>query len=64
VSALTPERAGREVSEARWYAQLIHGDHGGVDWTAVNRDLIDRYSVTALRRIKRLAWQLVQESRR
>jgi hypothetical protein len=43
---------------------LIHGDHGGVDWTAVNRDLIDRYSVTALRRIKRLAWQLVQESRR
>ena len=56
-----PSRAEQEEAEARRYAELIRGPHRG-DWPAINADIIARFSRTALIRIKRRAWQIVEGS--
>ena len=56
--AVTRRRQAEE-DEAEDYAAAIR-DGLRHDWSALNADIIDRYSVTALIRIKRRAWQIVQ----
>jgi hypothetical protein len=56
---MTPERAAAEEQCAREYAEGIK--RGDLDWAAKNMEIIDRWSVTALLRIKRRAWLIVYE---
>lgn len=56
------ERAELEEEEAQDYALCLL-DGFGHDWAARNADIIERFSLTALRRIKRRAWQIVENSR-
>lgn len=52
-------RATDEEAEAQRYADgIIAGD---LDWSAANAAIIARWSVTALLRVKRRAWQIVEE---
>jgi hypothetical protein len=48
-----------EEEEAQDYAAAIR-DGIRHDWSALNADIIDRFSLTALQRIKRRAWQIVE----
>lgn len=57
------ERAAAEEEVAQDYARKIVGGLDIVDWHQVNRDIIDRWSMSALHRIKRRAWQIVETSR-
>lgn len=52
------KRRQMEEAEAAKYAELIRTV--GVDWTAVNADIVRRFSRTALLRIKRRAWAIVE----
>lgn len=52
----------REEQEAEDYAAAIL-DGLRHDWSALNHDIIDRFSLSALIRIKRRAWRLVEERR-
>lgn len=53
------DRAYDEEAEAQRYADgIVRGD---LDWTAINAEIIARWSMTALLRIKRRAWQIVEE---
>lgn len=57
-------RVEQEEQEAQDYAWAIQ--NAGMirpDWSAKNADIIDRFSRTALLRIKRRAWQIVEASR-
>lgn len=47
-----------EAEEAEDYAAALR-DGLRHDWAALNADIIDRLSLTALIRIKRRAWQIV-----
>ena len=58
----TVARARAEQQEAEDYAALIL-DGQPHDWAAINRTIITRYSMTALRRIKEQAWRIVTEKR-
>ena len=53
------QRAADEEAEARRYADGI--ERGDLDWTAVNAEIIAKWSVTALLRVKRRAWQVVED---
>jgi hypothetical protein len=56
---LTPERAAAEEAEAHQYALLLHQRHlTDTDWQAINARIITKWSVTALKRIKKRAWDL------
>ena len=58
---MSAERRKRaEEDEAQEYAARIRNPHYNGDWRAYNEDIIDRFSVTALHRIKRRAWQIVE----
>lgn len=58
------QRQQREEEEAQDYAEAIwSADMIRPDWTAKNADIIDRFSLTALLRIKRRAWQIVERGR-
>lgn len=53
-----------EEQEAEDYAWAIQ--NAGMirpDWSARNADIIDRFSLTALKRIKRRAWQIIEANR-
>jgi hypothetical protein len=43
------------------YAFALRGDHEQVDWAKVNLAIIERWSLNALRYIKREAWALAGE---
>lgn len=61
---MTERRRRAEEEEAEGYAwAILNSQHIQPDWAAKNADLIDRYSLTALRRIKRRAWQIVEDRR-
>jgi hypothetical protein len=60
VTTLT--RREREEQEAEDYAACLR-DGLRHDWAALNADIIDRFSLTALVRIKTRAWQLATERR-
>ena len=55
-------RQRQEEEEAEDYAAAIL-DGMRHDWSALNADIIDRFSLTALHRIKRRAWQIVETQR-
>lgn len=52
-------RAQREEEAAEDYAAMIR-DGIRHDWAAWNAILIEEFSLTALARIKRRAWQIVE----
>lgn len=56
---MTPERRKQEEAVAQDYALLIRGPFRS-DWRAINAEIIDRWSLTALLRIKRRARQIVK----
>jgi hypothetical protein len=60
-----PERQAAEEQAAQDYADLILNVVPGrlVDWNAINRAIIDRWSMSALLRIKRRAWAIVEQHR-
>ena len=61
---MTPERAAAEEVAAIEYATLI-GNLGPIEgWPAYNRSIIRRWSLTALNRIKRRAWYIVESERK
>ena len=58
----------RQISEevmAQRYAEGIrtHGDHTGQFWADLNREIVERWSRTALQRVKARAWQIVDAAR-
>lgn len=58
----SPERSARQEAEERTaheYADLI-ADGLPHDWRTINQAIIDRWSRTALQRIKERAWKLVE----
>jgi hypothetical protein len=59
---VTPERRAAEDQAAREYADRIRRDAGGslLDWTAYNRAIIARWSLSALLRVKARAWRIVE----
>lgn len=57
---LSPKRAGQEESEAREYAVLIRTGMTNTKWGELNRAIIERWSASALMRVKRRAWALVE----
>ena len=56
---IAPTRRDRERMEAEDYAAAIL-DGLAHDWPALNADIVDRFSLTALIRIKQEAWRLVE----
>jgi hypothetical protein len=60
--SLSPSRQQLEEAEAKRYAALIRSP-GDCLWSEVNAGIIRLYSVAALKRIKRRAWQIVEGSR-
>jgi hypothetical protein len=58
MSRLSPIRREAEEREARRYVELIRGGPPH-DWSVLNKDIIARYSFTALVRIKKRAWQII-----
>ena len=52
-------RAELEEAEAVKYAELIRGPFRA-DWAAINADIVARFSLTALHRIKTRAWRIVE----
>ena len=58
----TARRLAAEEEEAQDYALCLR-DGIQRDWRARNADIIERFSLTALRRIKARAWQIVEEDR-
>jgi hypothetical protein len=60
---MSEERKRAEEDEAQRYADAIM-DGWRHDWQARNKVIIDRYSRTALLRIKRRAWAIVEERQR
>lgn len=56
---MTPDRALAEEREAVAYAALILA--GSQSWEKVNREIIERWSKSALLRVKYRAWQIVEK---
>jgi len=50
-----------EERVAQEYAVKIIEGREKSEWMHINRDIIERWSDTALRRIKRRAWAIVEE---
>ena len=63
MSRLSKERAAAEEAAAQNYAERILGGERQ-DWVAVNQDLRERWSMTALHRVKARAWEIVDDRRR
>jgi len=53
----------REVAKSYGLA-LVSAAHGGdnPDWSAINRAILDRWSMSGLERIKREAWKLANRA--
>ena len=61
---MKPERTAEEEEVARTYAEALSREHHAVwFWRAFNEAIIEHWSITALKRIKRRAWQLARASR-
>jgi hypothetical protein len=55
----------KQVNAALLYSELIDKEQrkiGQVDWTVINRLVVDKWSVSGLEKIKIMAWQLVEGS--
>ena len=50
-----PAMKRRDV--ALTYGLALRGDHSRVDWPEVNRAIVDRWSIAALKWIKDFAWK-------
>jgi len=62
---MNAERAHDEEVMAQMYAEEIEARPDDyVFWHKFNKVIIDRWSVSALKRIKRRAWQIVNEAKR
>ena len=59
---MTPARQEAEEIAAQGYAALIrtYGDHTAEFWGDLNWEIVERWSRTALQRIKKRAWQIVE----
>jgi hypothetical protein len=56
------DRQAAEEQAAQDYADfIILGRYTAVAWGAVNAHIVERWSMTALRRIKKRAWAIVAE---
>jgi hypothetical protein len=55
---MTPERQAEEEAQAREYARLLREALGETDWRTLNQEIIDRWSMSALRRVKERAWEI------
>ena len=44
------------------YAISLRLDFGQTDWETVNHAIIERWSLSALKRIKKLAWQAIEQA--
>jgi hypothetical protein len=53
--------ATKRLGMAAAYAVALRMEMGFTDWEAVNHAIVERWSLNALQRIKRLAWKLVEE---
>jgi hypothetical protein len=62
-SVMKPERREAEEQEAQSYAEALYKPYHDTDWLGWNRRIITRWSVTALMRIKRRAWAIVESER-
>jgi hypothetical protein len=60
LKAIADKRQTRD-DVAVTYAYALRGDHEQVDWAKVNVAIMERWSLNALRYIKREAWALVGE---
>lgn len=60
---MKPERERAEEEVAKDYALMLGEPHPAEAWREINRAIIDRWSVTALLRIKERAWQIVESGR-
>lgn len=60
MAAVVDEKNDRDAM-ARLYAQGLQ-EHGGdrINWTFVNRVIVERWSQTGLAYIKREAWRIVE----
>ena len=60
---LSAARQEAEEAEAQRYAEAIRtrGDHSAEFWGDLNWEIVERWSRTALRRVKTRAWQIVEE---
>jgi hypothetical protein len=60
-----PDRVAEEEEVARVYAKaLLKRDHPTWFWPDMNRAIIERWSVTALRRVKNRAWEIATRGER
>jgi hypothetical protein len=59
--SLSNARREEERSEAQAYADAIRFRMDTTDWFGWNRDIIARWSKSALLRIKVAAWKIVEE---
>jgi len=61
---VTPQRAAEEEEVARVYADALRkSKHPSWFWADINSAIIERWSLSALDRIKRRAWQIASKSR-
>lgn len=62
IDRLRADRCEAEEAEAQRYAAAIltYGDHTGEFWRDLNREIVERWSRTALQRVKARAWQIVE----
>lgn len=60
--SLSAPRQEAEEAEAQRYAEAIRvrGDHTAEFWGNLNWEIVERWSRTALQRIKRRAWQIIE----
>jgi hypothetical protein len=58
---LSPERQAAEEAEAQRYAEAIRtrGDYTSEFWGNWNWAIVERWSRTALQRVKKRAWQIL-----
>lgn len=57
---MKPDRAAAEEAVAQAYAKAIRELHTGNFWSEWNREIIARWSRTALLRVKTRAWAIVE----
>ena len=62
MSHLSAARREAEEAMAQRYAEGIrtYGDHTGEFWSDPNWEIVERWSRTALQRVKARAWQIVE----
>ena len=61
---LSARRLRAEEEQAEDYAACIRNPYFNGDWKAYNAILIDEYGLAGLQRIKRRAWQIIEEAKR